>query len=76
MADSDAITRLERRLKWETPEPLTNLSNQMTASLFSLIRTLAQWARASAEEKPLITLLFAFQAGYAVARIGRRNARR
>ena len=76
MADSDAITRLERRLQREAPKPLTDLSNQMTASLFSLIRTLAQWVRASAEEKPLITLLFAFQAGYAVARIGRRNARR
>jgi hypothetical protein len=56
MADSDAITRLERRLQREAPKPLTDLSNQMTASLFSLIRTLAQWVRASAEEKPLITL--------------------
>jgi hypothetical protein len=76
MADREAIARLERRLKWEAPEPLTDLSNQMTASLFSLIRALALWVRASAEEQPLVTLLIAFEAGFAVARLGRRRAKR
>jgi hypothetical protein len=72
---SEAITRLERRLKWEAPEPLADLSNQMTASLFSLIRTLARWVRASTEEQPLVMLLIAFEAGFAVARLGRRRAK-
>ena len=47
MADNEEIARLERRLKWEAPGPLTALSNQMTASLFSLLRVLAQWVRVS-----------------------------
>ena len=53
----------------------TTLSNQMTASLFSLLRALAQWVRESAEERPLISLLLAFEAGFAVARVGRRRAK-
>jgi hypothetical protein len=47
----------------------------MTASLFSLLRALAQWMRESAEERPLISLLLAFEAGFAVARVGRRRAK-
>ena len=75
MVDNEEIARLERRLKWEAPGPLTGLSNQMAASLFSLLRALAQWVRESAEERPLISLLLAFEAGFAVARVGRRRAK-
>jgi hypothetical protein len=76
MADNEEIARLERRLKWEAPGPLAALSNQMTASLFSLLRVLAQWVRESAEERPLISLLLAAEVGFAVARVGRRRAKR
>ena len=75
MTENEAIDRLQRRLKWEAPGPLTELSNQMTASGFSLLRALAQWVRDLAEEKPLISLLIAFEAGFAVARLGHRRAK-
>jgi hypothetical protein len=38
---SEKIAGIERRLEWEAPGPLTGLSNQMTGSLFSLLRALA-----------------------------------
>jgi hypothetical protein len=75
MADNAKIKRLERRLQWEAPGPLTDLSNQITASLFAMLRALAQWVRESAEERPLIILFVAFEAGFAVARLGRRRAK-
>jgi hypothetical protein len=75
MAENKEIERLERRLKWEAPGPLTDISNQMTASAFSLLRALAEWVRHSAEDMPLISLLLAFEAGFAVARLGHRRAK-
>jgi len=75
VAENKEIERLERRLKREAPGPLTDLSNQMTASVFSLLRTLAEWVRHSAEDMPLVSLLIAFQAGFAVARLGHRRAK-
>jgi hypothetical protein len=75
MAGSAEIERLERQLKWEAPGPLADISNQVTASLFSLLRTLAQLVREAAEERPLISLLIAFEAAFAVARLGHRRAK-
>ena len=75
MANREEIDRLKRRLQWEGGGPLTDLSNHMTASAFSLLRALAQWIRDSAEEMPLISLLIAFEAGFAVARLGHRRAK-
>jgi hypothetical protein len=75
VAENKEIDRLERRLKREAPGPLTELSNQMTASVFSVLRTLAEWVRHSAEEMPLISLLIAFEAGFAVSRLGHRRAK-
>jgi hypothetical protein len=75
MAENKEIDRLQRRLTWEAPGQLTDLSNQMTASVFSLLRAMANWVRDSAEEMPLISLLIAFEAGFAVARLGHRRAK-
>ena len=75
MTENKEIDRLQRRLTREAPAPLTDLSNQMTASVSSLLRALAQWVRDSAEEMPLISLLVAFEAGFAVARLGHRRAK-
>ena len=41
MTENKEIDRLQRRLTREAPAPLTDLSNQMTASVFSLLRALA-----------------------------------
>lgn len=75
MAENKELDRLQRRLTREAPALLTDLSNQMTASVSSLLRVLAQWVRDSAEEMPLISLLIAFEAGFAVARWGHRRAK-
>jgi hypothetical protein len=75
MAENKELDRLQRRLMRAAPAPLTDLSNQMTASVSSLLRALAQWVRDSAEEMPLISLLVAFEAGFAVARLGHRRAK-
>jgi hypothetical protein len=75
LTENIEIDRLERRLKREAPGPLTDLANQMTASVFSLLSALAEWVRQSAEEMPLISLLIAFEAGFAVARLGHRRAK-
>jgi hypothetical protein len=59
----------------EAAGPLTDLSNLITASLFSRLGALAQWVRKADEERPLISLLIAFEAGFAVARLGHRRAK-
>ena len=76
MAENAQIDRLQRRLSWEAPGPLTELSNQATASLFSVLRFVTQWLRQAGEERPLISLLLAFQAGFAIGHWGGRRAKR
>ena len=75
MTENKEIDRLQRRLTREAPASLTDLSNQMTASVFSFISALAERVRQSAEKMPLISLLIAFEAGFAVARLGHRRAK-
>jgi hypothetical protein len=75
MAENNEIDRLQRRLRWEAAGPLTEISNQATRSLFSGLGALVQWIRRSAEERPLISLLLAFEAGFAIARFGSRRAK-
>jgi hypothetical protein len=75
MAENNEIDRLQRRLRWESAGPLTEISNQVTGSLFSGLGALVQWIRRSAEERPLISLLLAFEAGFAIARLGGRRAK-
>ena len=76
MAENEAIDRLQRRLGWEAPGPLTELSNEATTSLFSALRFVTQWLRQAGEERPLISLLLAFQAGFAIGHWGVRRAQR
>ena len=76
MAADEQIHRLNRELSRRSFGPVTIISNQFVASLASGLQSLAIWLRDAARDRPLITLLLAFQTGYAIARIGRRNARR
>ena len=76
MAKNDDIDRLHQRLRWEAAGPLTDISNQVTATLFSMLGTLARSIRRSGEERPLISLLLAFEVGFAVGRLGSRRAQR
>jgi hypothetical protein len=76
MAENEAIDRLQRRLRWEAPGPLTEHSNQAAASLFSVLRFVTQRLRQAGEERPLVSLLLAFQAGFAIGHWGARRAKR
>jgi hypothetical protein len=75
MAGNGEIDRLQRRLRWEAAEPLTEIPNRATGSLFSGLSALVQWIRRSAEDRPLISLLLSFEAGFAIARLGSRRAK-
>ena len=77
MAEHEEIDRLKRRLQWEGGGPLADLSNQATGRDWPIrVRALACWVREMAEERPLISLLLAFQLGFAAGRWGPRRAKR
>lgn len=75
MADTEQeIERLRRRLGWEAGGPLAEISNQATDALVSVVSAAINWTRRSGEERPLISILLAFQAGFALGRWGGRRA--
>jgi hypothetical protein len=75
MPPNEEIDRLRRRLQWEGAGPLTDLSNQAASALLARLRAFAQWVRGAGEERPLISLLLAFQVGFAIGRWGPRRAK-
>ena len=76
MANHEEIDRLKRRLQWEGGGPLMDLSSQALDGLAIRVRTLVFWEREMAEERPLISLLLAFQMGFAVGKWGPGRAKR
>jgi hypothetical protein len=74
MAENEEIDRLKRRLSWEGAGPLAELSNQATDALTARGRAFVSWVREMGEARPLISLLIAFQIGFAVGRWGPRRA--
>jgi len=77
MTDTEReIDRLRRRLGWEAGGPLAEISTQATSRLLSIVIAIAGWLRRSGEERPLISVLLAFQAGFALGRWGGRHAQR
>jgi hypothetical protein len=75
MTDTEQeIDRLRRRLGWEAGGPLTEISNQAANVLVSIVSAAVIWLRQSGEERPLISILLAFQAGFALGRWGGRHA--
>jgi hypothetical protein len=75
MPPNEEIDRVRRRLQWEGAGPLTDLSNQAASALLARLRAFAQWVHEAGEERPLISLLLAFQVGFAVGRWGPRRAK-
>jgi hypothetical protein len=65
MAMEDDLEGLKRRLRWEGAGPLTDLSNQTASVMFTRLRAAAQWVRERGKDRPLISLLLAFQLGFA-----------
>jgi len=68
------IDQLRRRLGWEAGGPLAEISNQATGALVSILSAIVGWLRQSGEQHPLISILLAFQAGFALGRWGGRRA--
>ena len=76
MANHEEIDRLRRRLQWEGGGPLMDLSSQALDGLAIRVRTLVFWVREMAEERPLISLLLAFQLGFVLGKWGPGRAKR
>ena len=76
MEHREEIDRLKTRLQWESGGPLAHLANEATDALTARAAALAEWVRGSAEDRPLISLLVAFQLGFAAGRWGPRHAKR
>ena len=75
MTDTEQeLDRLRRRLGWEDGGPLAQVSTQATDTLVSILRSAVSWVRQSGEEHPLISVLLAFEAGFALGRWGGRHA--
>jgi hypothetical protein len=75
MEQREEIDRLKARLHWESGGPLAQLANQVVATFISTGGTLADRVRDNAEERPLTSLLIAFQLGFAAGRWGPRRAK-
>jgi hypothetical protein len=74
--DADArIDRLKRQLSKQSLGPLDVIANQTISSLCLVLVSAVCWLRRAVYDQPLVTLLLSFQAGYAIARLGRRDAR-
>jgi hypothetical protein len=75
MAADQQIDRLNRQLRSQSLGPITTISDQALASLGSGLQLLVTWLRQAAQDRPFVTLLLSLEAGFAVARMGRRRAR-
>jgi hypothetical protein len=76
MTHDEQINRLHWRLSRQSGGPLDVIANQAVGSLAVALRTVTTWLRESTKERPLIALLLSFEAGYALARLGRSYAQR
>jgi hypothetical protein len=74
MIKDEEIDRLKSRLQWEAG-PLTDLSRQGVDALIASLGALAARLRERTEERPLVSLLVAFQLGFAAGKWGRRAQR-
>jgi hypothetical protein len=73
--DADSkIYQLKRQLSRQSLGPVAVISDLAASSLRSVFVSVVAWLRQAADDRPLVTLLLSFQAGYAVARLGRRYA--
>jgi hypothetical protein len=74
--DADAkIDRLKQQLSRQSLGPLAVIADQTISSLRLVLVSAVCRLRQAVYEQPLVTLLLSFQAGYAVARLGRGDAR-
>jgi hypothetical protein len=67
------IDRLKSRLQWEAGPP-ADLSNRGLDALIASCGALAARLRHTTEDRPLVSLLIAFQLGFAAGKWGPRRA--
>ena len=76
MPSDPKLETLKRQLSGQRPDPLNLLFGRGVSMLLTATRRFANALQRAAHGQPLITLLLACQAGYLVARLGRRYAGR
>ena len=76
MKRNEAIERLSTRLQWESGGGLAHLAGAGIDALAAGAKALVGWVWENAEERPLISLLGAFQLGFAAGQWGVRRAKR
>jgi len=76
MAVNEQLERLSRQLSKQSLGQIDTVFNEAMSRLGSVSTAFTAWLRQAAYDRPLIMLLLSCQAGYLVARLGRRHARR
>jgi hypothetical protein len=76
MAADEQLERLSGHLSKQSLGPIDTAFNEAMSRLGAVSTAFAAWLRQAAYDRPMITLLLSCQAGYLVARLGRRYARR
>ncbi len=76
MNAADKINKLKRQVNTESLGPVGVISNRAISATGTSVASMATWLRQYAFDRPFVTLLLAFQAGYLIARLGRRHAHR
>jgi hypothetical protein len=76
VVDADTkIDQLKRQLSRQSLGPVAVISDRAASSLRSILVSVVSWLRQVAYDRPFVTLLLAFQAGYGAARLARGYAR-
>jgi hypothetical protein len=74
MAVDEQLDRLSSQLSWHSLGPIDAISTEIISRLGSAFSAVDLSLRQAANDQPLVTLLLAVQAGYLIARLGRRYA--
>jgi hypothetical protein len=72
----EEIDRLKTQLHWESGGPLAHLADQAVDAFVARAAAAAAWVQERGEEQPLLSVLCAFQLGFAAGRWGPRRAKR
>jgi hypothetical protein len=76
MALDEQLERLFGQLSQQSLGPIDTVFSETMSRLGAVSSAFAAGLRQAAYDRPLIILLLSYQAGYLVARLGRRYARR
>jgi hypothetical protein len=75
MAANDQLDQLSWQLSKHSLGPIDAVSTELASRLGSAFSTVVSSFQQAANDQPLMTLFLAAQAGYLIARLGRRFAR-